>query len=306
MDTPEWFNTVDATPPTSRVTGLPATQSSPSFAVNWQGSDSGAGIRDYTIYVSDNGGAFTVWQKDTTASQAVFTGVVGHTYGFYSIARDLVGNVESSKTVAEAATRIVTDSTPPVIIPSIAGTSGTNGWYKSNVTISWSVSDPESGIFASNGCTTTTLTADTAGTTLTCSAVNGVGLSNSASLTVKIDKTMPTISGLPATGCVLWPPEHKLVQVATVTAGDSLSGLASFNVTGTSNEPENGLGDGDMAPDIVVAGTGVQPRIVQLRAERSGTGKGRIYTLTATATDLAGNTATSTATCTVPLNQVQR
>src|SRR5207248_2668278 len=52
-------------------------------------------------------------------------------------------------------------------------------------------------------------------------------------LTVKIDKTLPVISGLPAPGCTIWPPNHKLVQVATVMAADALSGLApgTFKVT---------------------------------------------------------------------------
>jgi hypothetical protein len=42
---------------------------------------------------------------------------------------------------------------------------------------------------------------------------------------------------------------------------------------------------------------------VYLRAERPGNGHGRVYTIRATATDRAGNTATSTATCTVPHDQ---
>jgi hypothetical protein len=121
-------------------------------------------------------------------------------------------------------------------------------------------------------------------------------------ITLPLKVQVPVISGLPSSGCTLWPPDHKLVQVAIVSASDPLSGLATFNVSGTSNEPENGLGDGDTSPDIVITGAGVAPRIVQLRAERSGTGKGRVYTLTATATDLAGNTATATATCAVPLS----
>jgi hypothetical protein len=91
------------------------------------------------------------------------------------------------------ATVTVTDPTPPAITPTISGTEGGNGWYTSDVTVSWDVSDPESGIASSAGCDTTTLTADTAGDTLTCSATNGAGLTNSASVTVKIDKTPPMI-----------------------------------------------------------------------------------------------------------------
>ena len=63
-------------------------------------------IANYTIYVSDNGGAFTAWQTSTTSTSAVYNGQVGHSYGFYSIARDLVGTVEPGKTSAEATTRV--------------------------------------------------------------------------------------------------------------------------------------------------------------------------------------------------------
>ena len=106
-----------------------------------------------------------------------------------------------------------------------------------------------------------------------------------------LDTTPPVISGLPAPGCTIWPPNHRLVQVATVTAMDALSGLApgSFKVTGTSNDPANG--------QIVVTG-GPNQFNVQLGAD-----KGQVYTLTATASDLAGNTATQQATCTVQREQ---
>ena len=36
------------------------------------------------------------------ATSATFTAKAGHSYAFYSIARDLVGNVEAPKTVVEA------------------------------------------------------------------------------------------------------------------------------------------------------------------------------------------------------------
>ncbi len=101
------------------------------------------------------------------------------------------------------------------------------------------------------------------------------------------DTTPPVISGLPAFGCSIWPPNNKLVQVAMVTAADAESGIApgSFNVIGTSTDPVNG--------QIVITG-GPSRFDIKLRAD-----KGQIYTLTATASDLAGNTTTKQATCTV-------
>jgi hypothetical protein len=103
-------------------------------------------------------------------------------------------------------------------------------------------------------------------------------------LTIKIDKTPPAVSGLPAPRTILWPPNHKMVQVATVSAADLGSKLVSFSVTCTSNEPFD-----PKDPDIVITGTGLGPRIVNLRADRLGTGSERIYTMTTTATDLSGN-----------------
>ena len=203
---------------------------------------------------------------------------------------------------------IPTDKTPPVIVPHISGTPGSNGWYRNDVTVTWDLSDPESLIYSSTGCGLTKLTSETAGTTLTCTATNFAGLSNSVQVTIKIDRTPPVISGMPAASCSLWPPDHKLVQVAFVTASDTLSGLDKnlFKVTGTSNEaPNPGEQDVVITPLGFTGPTtnGAPGYIVQLRADRSGNGNGRIYTITATATDLAGNSSAATATCVVPHDQ---
>jgi hypothetical protein len=103
---------------------------------------------------------------------------------------------------------------------------------------------------------------------------------------------------MPAAGCSLWPPNHKLVQVATVTAADALSGLAtgSLKVTGGSNEPSSDPND----PEIVITPNGSGGFTVQLQADRLGSGNGRTYTLNATAMDNAGNSVAATANCTVP------
>ncbi len=57
----------------------------------------------------------------------------------------------------------------------------------------------------------------------------------------------------------------------------------------SSNQPIEGTGDGDTAPDWVVTG----PLTLQLRAERSS-GLDRTYKITFTATDFSGNVATGT------------
>jgi hypothetical protein len=66
-------------------------------------------------------------------------------------------------------------------------------------------------------------------------------------------------------------------------------------VSATSSEPDSGLGNGDQPGDIVLLGG----LTVDLRAERSGTGNGRTYTLNVTCTDRAGNTSQPRATVVV-------
>jgi uncharacterized protein len=97
---------------------------------------------------------------------------------------------------------------------------------------------------------------------------------------------------------MLWPVNHKYVTVvATVNATDNVDPNPTISlVSVTSNEPDNGLGDGDMPNDIVI----VNDLTFMLRAERAGAGTGRIYTITYMATDSCGNSTLVSATVTVP------
>ena len=91
------------------MSALPATESSSVFTVSWSGQDDpgGSGIASYDVYASDNGGAYTLWQQDTSDTSALFLGANGDTYSFYSVATDNVGNVESKSPTAEATTQVV-------------------------------------------------------------------------------------------------------------------------------------------------------------------------------------------------------
>lgn len=102
--TPVWVNTLDYLPPATSVLALPGQQNSSTFLVKWMGKDSGAGLKDFTIYVSDNGGDYTEWLMETTKREALFTGSSGHTYRFYSVGRDNTNNIEPAPTVPDATT----------------------------------------------------------------------------------------------------------------------------------------------------------------------------------------------------------
>ncbi|OAB37012.1 hypothetical protein PMSD_09410 [Paenibacillus macquariensis subsp. defensor] len=115
--------------------------------------------------------------------------------------------------------------------------------------------------------------------------------------TVKIDKTGPNLKiGLDPT--TLWPANHKMVKVnALLDSSDALSGIKSVVLTSiTSNEPDSEEGD-------IQANLGSEDTSFSLRASRSGGGTGRVYTVTYTATDLAGNQTVKTSTVTVPHDQ---
>ncbi len=148
------------------------------------------------------------------------------------------------------------DTTPPVITPNVSGTLGNDGWYVSDVTVSWTVVDNESEITSMSGCDPTTIASDTAGTTLTCTATSAGGTS-SASVTIKRDATPPTITGSRSPGPNAYGWNNTDVTV-TFTCSDALSGIASCG------------------PDVTLSGEG---------AGQSATG---------TAVDQAGNSASTT------------
>lgn len=104
--TPVWVNTIDADLPTSWVTQLPPTQTNPSFSVSWGGTDVGSGVDSYTIYVSVDGGIFDPWLQNTPETEATYPGSVGHSYAFFAVSRDLVGNAEPLKEIADATTYV--------------------------------------------------------------------------------------------------------------------------------------------------------------------------------------------------------
>ena len=112
-----------------------------------------------------------------------------------------------------------------------------------------------------------------------------------------VDNVPPTITGESASVVVLSPSNHTMRDVTiSYTATDNCA--VTSIITVTSNEPINGVGDGDTDPDWIVTDN----HHVILRAERSANGTGRIYTITITATDPSANTITKIVEVRVPHN----
>jgi hypothetical protein len=99
---------------------------------------------------------------------------------------------------------------------------------------------------------------------------------------------------------VLWPPNHRYRNVSIEGVVSSAKGDVEITIDGvTSDEPTEGRGDGNTCPDAVIRDDGT----VDLRAERSDRGNGRVYTIDFTATDATGASCTGTVFVCVPLNR---
>jgi hypothetical protein len=141
-------------------------------------------------------------------------------------------------------------------------------------------------------------------TAVTCTSTAGP----SCSFNVMVNDTENPIITLNGNVITLWPPNHsyQTVNVSDLVSGASDNcgsgiGLSSVFISKvTSDETENGNGDGNTLNDIVIA---PDCKSVQLRSERSGNGNGRVYTITFKVIDAAGNVATATAKVTVPKSQ---
>jgi Bacterial Ig-like domain (group 3)/PKD domain/Calx-beta domain len=139
------------------------------------------------------------------------------------------------------------------------------------------------------GTTGGTIISNTA--TASSDVVDNVPGNNSKTATTTVDPTPPAINGLAADPASLWPKNHKMRDVTiNYTATDGCSGVNCQITNIASNEPINGTGDGDTSPDWEF----VDEHHVRLRAESAGGSNGRIYTITVTCTDAAGNTTTKT------------
>lgn len=205
----------------------------------------------------------------------------------------------------------VTDSTPPTITapPDVTAYTGlgatTCDAVVSNATLGTpSATDNCAGVTVSRSPSGNTFPVGT--TTVTWTATDWAGNTATATQTVTvIDNTVPVITVIASTPS-MWPPNHKY-QTFQLTgfvtgASDNCGGVSVSNVViekVTSDETENGNGDGNTSDDIVIA---ANCKSVQLRSERDGGGNGRVYTITFKVTDTHGNVGRATSKVVVPHN----
>jgi Tol biopolymer transport system component len=162
-------------------------------------------------------GEIWIMNSDGSSPAKIFSDPVGFTFASPSWGGQLDSNADGIGDACQ-------DSTPPVITPTVTGTLGDNGWYRSNVQVSWTVTDAETSVSSSTGCGAQTISTDTSGVTFTCSATS-VGGTSSQSVTIKRDATAPIITFLNRTApnAAGWNNSNVTVNWS---CADALSGAA--------------------------------------------------------------------------------
>jgi hypothetical protein len=135
---------------------------------------------------------------------------------------------------------------------------------------------------------------------VTISVSDGLAAPVTCTTTVLVEDTIPPlILSASVTPNVLWPPNHKFVKVQASAVASDICGDATCKIKSiTSSEPVRQKGD-NTSPDWKTNGD----LGGQLRAERTGKGNGRVYTLTIECTDESGNASTRDVIVTVPHDQ---
>lgn len=234
-----------------------------------------AGVTGGASYSKGSVPAATCAVIDAEDGNATFAAALSAITGPY--ASDGVGSQTAScsytdaggLTASSSKTYVIVDPTAPAISYTLdpAAADGSNGWYRSNVSLDWAVSEPESpNSLQTEGCVDQEITADQGETSYSCSASSAGGSAGPQSVSIKRDATAPVNvafdAGVAADGGRYFP--NNVPVGAGCTADDATSGLAGCVVTG--------------------------------RSTAVGT-----HTLTATATDHAGNSSTATRSYSVRL-----
>jgi hypothetical protein len=202
-----------------------------------------------------------------------------------------------NSSTATATFRIV-DTTPPSLQcpPNIVVTAERGRCYRRNVRIGWATAgDTCSSVRVCNNAPSVF----PVGTTVvTWTATDACGRSTTCQQTVTVEDTTPPDLWVSVCETMLWPANHDLIDVGLhICLDDSCDdGVEPVITVYADEDDEEATGDGVHSPDAKIW-CGDQLR---LRAERKGTGNGRVYLLVVSATDSSGNTSYDLSTVVVP------
>jgi hypothetical protein len=220
-------------------------------------------------------GAFTARQTAATAKASwTFAFSAGNGDGVQTVTASASPNFNQNNCTGQSqapqSASFVLDNTGPVVTGTPSPQPNAAGWNRGNVAIAWSASDAGSGVASGPSPATDAQTANTSGTLKTASATDRLGNSGSGSVTVKLDKTVPVITGSrsPAPNANGWNNTDLVVSfscndslsgikactgsttVATSGANQSVTGTATDNADNTASATLSGLSVDKVAPTL--------------------------------------------------------
>ncbi len=245
---------VDATAPTGSVTLAAGASGAIAINLSVTGKQDGTATfdvyRDWTlsggVFAGSNPQTFTVparaAQDDPTTFSAngTVTAAAGQADGIFTLAVGAFGITNINTTGAKLSvgnssaysitveTPTPSDTTAPIIsyVLNPASPDGSNGWYKSDVTLTWTVTEDESpSSLVKTGCVDQNITVDQQETTYSCSATSDGGSATQVDVKIKRDATAPTVAlvGGPADGASYY--FGSVPAAPTCSASDATSGL---------------------------------------------------------------------------------
>jgi hypothetical protein len=235
------------------------------------------------------------WTWSSGAASGIKPTISSLSPGIYTITLTVS---DGQKTGSDTVIVTVKDNIPPVpdtaVLPTITGE------CSAAITTTPTATDNCSGKIT--GTTSDPLSYSTQGTfTVSWIYDDGSGNTTTQTQTVIVKDTIPpVIENIAASPNLLWPADHKMMPVTVnVSASDNCGNPVCKITSMSSNEPVNGLGDGDMSPDWTITDN----LTLNLRAERSGKGSGRIYTIGVMCTDVGANSSSGNVSINVPHDQ---
>lgn len=304
---------IDRTAPNTGISGTSNTWVNGEVTVTLSPTDNGSGVAS-TTYSVDGG-------TQQTGTTFKLSAEGDHTVTFFST--DVAGNAETAKTV-----HVMIDKTAPTIGHLFTPSTYTDGaWTNQNVSVKFACADQGgSGVASCTG--DATVTTEGTGQKVTGTATDGAGNSATDTALVSVDKTAPVIAGAKdrapnangwydddvtvsftatddRSGVASKTADKVLVQgagqsvtgTATDAAGNSASDtVAGINVDKTAPVLNGSFSSGWHKGDVTVAWTCLDPLSgpAGQPADSTVTGEGGNLSATATCTDQAGNSTTTT------------
>ena len=126
---------------------------------------------------------------------------------------------------------------------------------------------------------------------------DGLASSAPSNVSITVTNNRPVCTAASGSPTILWPPNHAMVPVTITGVSDPDNDRLTLTIDSVlQDEPVNSTGDGDTAPDAAIQPGGK----VLLRSERAGSGDGRIYFISFSASDSLGGSCTGTVRVAVP------